>query len=164
MKPVRTFLRNEEIKFFLRLHSLWEGIIHLPRPPRPEMLEDGRKVPSGGITYYGSKETILASHPPSNRIIPEARMKAFERPEPFIERSPGHYKEWLDAIRGGKPASSNFTDYSGPLTELVLLGNLAIRTGKKINWDAKNMKAKGCPEADQYIRRAYREGWGFWKG
>ena len=134
------------------------------RPPRPEMLEKGRKVPGGGITYYGSKETILASHPPSTRIIPEARMKAFERPEPFIERSPGHYKEWLDAIRGGKPASSNFTDYSGPLTELVLLGNLAIRTGKKIDWDAKNMKARGCPEADQYIRRAYREGWDFWKG
>lgn len=133
-------------------------------PPRPGMLEEGRKVPKGGITYYGSKETIMASHPPSTRIIPEERMKAFKRPEPFIARSPGHYKEWLDAIRGGKPATSNFSDYSGPLTELVLLGNLAIRCGKKVVWDAVNLKALGCPEADAYIRRAYRKGWDFWQG
>ena len=91
-------------------------------------------------------------------------MKAFKRPEPFIARSPGHYKEWLDAIRGGKPARSNFSDYSGPLTELVLLGNLAIRCGKKVVWDAVNLKAVGCPEADAYIRRAYRKGWDFWQG
>ena len=133
-------------------------------PPRPQMLEPERKVPKGGITYYGSKETIMASHPPSTRIIPEARMKAFQRPEPFIERSPGHYKEWLNAIRGGKPASSDFAEYAASLTELVLLGNLAVRTGKKIVWDAKNLKAKGCPEADQYIRREYRKGWDFWQG
>ena len=132
------------------------------KPPRPEMLEEGRKIPKGGMTYYGSKDTIMAAHPPTTRIIPEARMQAFKKPEPFIERSPGHYDEWLEAIRGGKPASSNFEDYSGPLTELVLLGNLAIRTGKRIDWDAKNLKARNCPEAEPIIRRAYRKGWDFW--
>ncbi len=130
-------------------------------PPRPEELEAGRKMPKGGLLFVGETGKILASHPPRARIIPEAKMKAYRQPEPFIPRSPGHRKEWIDAIRGGKPASSNFTDYSGPLTEVVLLGNLAIRTGGKIEWDAKNLKAKGCPEADQYIRREYRKGWEF---
>jgi len=129
--------------------------------PRPEALEADRKIPKGGIVYLGSEETIVASHPPSTRIVPEARMKAFKRPPKTVERSPGHTEEWFEAIRGGKPASSNFPDYSGPLTELVLLGNLAMRTGKKIVWDAQNLKAVGCPEADAFIRREYREGWDF---
>jgi len=88
-------------------------------------------------------------------------MKAYRQPEPFIPRSPGHKREWIDAVRGGKPASSNFIDYAGRLTEIVLLGNLAIRAGRKIAWDAEDLKAKGCPEADRYIRREYRKGWDF---
>jgi len=137
----------------------FEGKARMPRPPA---LEGGRKLPSGGIVYYGSKETLLAKHPPVTSIIPASRAKVVRAPEPTVERSPGHYKEWLDAIRGGKPASSNFVDYSGPLTELVLLGNLAIRTGEKIEWDGEKLRAKSCPDADAYIRRPYRKGWDFW--
>lgn len=66
--------------------------------------------------------------------------------------------EWLAAIRGGPQALSNF-DYAGPFTEVVLLGNLAVRLGKKITWDAKRLKATGMPEADQLIRTEYRKGW-----
>jgi len=66
--------------------------------------------------------------------------------------------EWLAACKGGPPALSNFAN-SGPFTEVVLLGNLAIRTGKKLNWDGPAMKATNCPEADQYIHRRYRKGW-----
>ncbi len=66
--------------------------------------------------------------------------------------------EWIAACKGGPPALSNF-DYSGPLTEFVLLGNVAIRAGQKIEWDGQKLKATNCPEADKYIRREYRKGW-----
>lgn len=66
--------------------------------------------------------------------------------------------EWIAACKGGPAALSNF-DYSGLLTEFVLLGNLAIRTGEKLDWDGENMKATNCPAADQYVRREYRKGW-----
>ena len=130
-------------------------------PPRPEELEPGRELPKSGTLFVGETGKILATHPPRARIIPEAKMKAYRQPEPFIPRSPGHKREWIDAVRGGKPASSNFIDYAGRLTEIVLLGNLAIRAGRKIAWDAEDLKAKGCPEADRYIRREYRKGWDF---
>ena len=68
------------------------------------------------------------------------------------------YKDWIRACKGGPPACSNF-DVSGPFTEVVVLGNLALRLGKKIDWDGVNMKAKGLPEADQYIHAQYRKGW-----
>ena len=64
----------------------------------------------------------------------------------------------IEACKGGPACLSNF-DYAGRLTEFVLLGNVALRVGKKIEWDAKRMRAKNCPEADQYIRREYRKGW-----
>jgi hypothetical protein len=75
-----------------------------------------------------------------------------------IPRSIGHYKEWLEACKGGKKAGANF-DYGGPLTEMVLLGNVAIRTGKKLDWDGPNMKVTNVPEANEYLHRPYRGGW-----
>ena len=79
-------------------------------------------------------------------------------PPRTLERSKGHHRDWLDACKGGKPPSSNF-DISGPLTEIVLLGNVALRTGEKIYWDGPNMKAKNCDKADEFIRPVYRQGW-----
>jgi hypothetical protein len=70
-----------------------------------------------------------------------------------------HRLDWIEACQGDDPASSNF-DYAGPLTEVVLLGNVALRTGKKIEWDRANMKATNAPEADQYIKPVFRDGWG----
>ena len=130
-------------------------------PPRPAELEPEHRMPSNGSMFIGEKGTILVHDAASARIIPEAKMKETKLPDPFIPRSPGHKKEWLEAVRGGKPAGSNFTDFGGPLTEVVLLGNLAIRAGKKLEWDGKNLKATNCPEADRYIRREYRKGWDF---
>jgi len=71
---------------------------------------------------------------------------------------PQETKEWLDAIKSGKESSANF-QYSAMLTEIVLLGNVAIRARKKIEWDGPNLKVKGMPEADQFIKREYRKGW-----
>jgi hypothetical protein len=77
----------------------------------------------------------------------------------MIPRSPGHYIEWINEIKGSKErAMSNF-DYAGPLNEAVLLGNVAIRSGKKLLWDAKNMKMSNAPDANKYLGEDYRNGW-----
>jgi hypothetical protein len=101
---------------------------------------------------------MLVSDYGKHKLLPEADYKDFQRPEPTIAKSVGHHQEWIDAIRGGKPALCNF-DYAGPLAETVLLGNVAYRSGKKLEWDAAALKAKNCPEADQFLRREYRKGW-----
>ena len=74
-------------------------------------------------------------------------------------RSPGHFDEWVRAIEGGEPAMSNFPNYAGPLTETILLGNLAVWSGKKVDWDAKNLKATNAPELDSFVKREYRDGY-----
>ena len=130
-------------------------------PARPEELEPDRKLPSNGSLFVGDKGKILVNDAASPRIIPESKMQAFERPKPFIPRVGDHKVDWLNAIRGGPPAGSDFTLFGGPLAEVVLLGNVAIRTGKKLDWDHANLKATNAPEADQYIRREYRKGWEF---
>ena len=75
-----------------------------------------------------------------------------------LPRSPGHYKEWIDACKTGKPTTCNF-DYSGALTEANQLGNVAYRTGMKIEWDPVKMKAKNCADAGKFIRIEYHNGW-----
>ena len=92
------------------------------------------------------------------RIWPEKRMQEYQRPPKTLPRSIGHYQEWITACKGGEPAASNF-DYAGPLTETVLLGNLAIWTGDKLYWDSENMRFNNHPEADQFLHPKYREGW-----
>ncbi len=98
-------------------------------------------------------------------VIPESRRKEFGTPPKVLERSPGHYQEWINACKGGKPAGSNF-DHAGPLAEAVLLGNVALRaalkrklTRTRLHWDSKNFKFTNMPEANQYLQRNYREGW-----
>jgi len=130
-------------------------------PPRPEELEKDRKLPGNGSLFVGDKGKILVNDAASPRIIPEEKMKAFERPKPFIPRSGDHKIEWLKACQGGPPAGSDFALFGGPLAEVVLLGNVAIRAGKKIEWDHENLKARNAPDVDPYIRREYRKGWDF---
>jgi len=121
-------------------------------PARPEELEEGRNL-SGGALYIGDKGKMMG-----HRLIPESKMKSYKRPPKTLPRSVGHYKEWIEACKGGKPAGSNF-DFAGLVTEVVLLGNIALRTGKKVQWDAKEMKVANIPEANKYIQRQYRQGW-----
>jgi hypothetical protein len=112
-----------------------------------------------GIYFVGDEGVIICGGwGGSPRIIPESKMRAYKRPPKTIPRVKGHRGDWVDACKGDGPASSNF-DYSGPLTELVLLGNVALRTRKKIYWDGPNMKATNAPEADKYIKPMFREGW-----
>ncbi len=130
-------------------------------PCIPDELEEGRRIGdrNGGVLLVGDKGTIMCGCYGENpRIIPESKMAAYEQPPKTIPRSPGIHEEWLAACKGGKPASSNF-DVSGRLTEIVLLGNLALRTGRRLDWDGPNMKVTNFPEANQYVHRGYRDGW-----
>lgn len=136
-------------------------------PPRPEELEPtrqlGKKDDSGAI-FTGTKGKLMSgTYGEGPRLIPETRMKEYKKPEKTLPRIPtgsdGHEKNWVNACKGGEPACSNF-DYSGPLTEMVVMGNLAIRfPGQRLDWDGKNMKVTNLPEANEYVHRQYREGW-----
>ena len=91
-------------------------------------------------------------------LLPERDFEGFKPPTPFLKDSIGHHKEWIEACKTGGPTSCPF-DYSGPLTEAALLGNVAYRAGRKLEWDREHLKATGCPEADRYIHHHYRKGW-----
>ena len=91
-------------------------------------------------------------------VLPEGRLAEFADTPETLPRVKDEDVEWIAACQGGPPALSNFAN-SGPLTEFVLLGNLAIRLGRRIEWDGPNLKAPGTPEADALIRREYRKGW-----
>ena len=127
--------------------------------PRPATLEDGRNLPGGcGQVFYGDKASIMAdTYAGSVRIFPEAKMKEIGKPEQMVARVPGgHYQEWIRGCKGDGVPGSNLIDHAGPLTEMTLLGNVAVRTGKRIYWDAKTLSCPNCPEADAYIRHPYR--------
>ena len=117
----------------------------------------GHAVPGAGVMFIGDKGQMFADYG-GYRLLPEDQFKNFQPPPKSIVDSIGHHAEWLKACRDGSPTTCNF-DYSGALTESVLLGNVAYRTGKKIEWDAKTLTATNCPEAARLVRRDYRPGW-----
>jgi len=130
-------------------------------PTRPPELEKGLKLDKNGILFVGSKGKILGGGwAGSPRLIPESKRKAYGRIPKMLPRSPGHHKEWILACKENKPekAKAGFW-YSGPYTESLLVGNLAVRLGKRIEWDARRMRATNAPEADKYINKSYRKGW-----
>ena len=86
-------------------------------------------------------------------------MKSYGRPPKVLPRSVGHDKEWIDACRGGPPAGSDFVAHAALLTEICLLGNVALRVEKKLDWDGPNLKITNDDMANRYLRREYREGW-----
>jgi hypothetical protein len=91
------------------------------------------------------------------RLIPESEMRGF-KVEQFLPRGVNHYEDWIRACKGGPKPSADF-DYSGPLSETILLGNVAARAGGRIFWDGPNSKVTNMPEAEKFLKRQYREGW-----
>ncbi len=114
----------------------------------------------GGALFKGSKGKLVAGvYGEGPRLIPESRMKAYRTPEKTIPRVKGsHEQDWVRACKSGEPAGADFA-YSGPLTEMCLLGNVARRVDARIEWDAANMKVTNLPEANKYVHTEYREGW-----
>ncbi len=146
----------------------WEHPARGNRPPVKLTWYDSHnrpKAPQGvdlskwhlGIMFVGDKGTLLADYG-KRMLLPEADFKDFQPPPPSIPPSLGHHEEWLQACKTGSPTLCNF-DYSGALIENNLLGTVAFRVGKKLEWDPLNLKARNCPEADPFLQSHYREGW-----
>jgi len=117
----------------------------------------GHKVPGSGVMFIGEKGEMFANYG-SFKLYPEKEYADYQPPEQTIPNSIGHHKEWIVACKTGAPTTCNF-DYSGALTEAVLLGNVAFRAGKELHWDAEQLKATNCPAAEEFIRTEYRKGW-----
>jgi predicted dehydrogenase len=130
------------------------------KPFRLEGIPDGVSLGRSGTIYIGEKGMILG-----DKILPESLQRSYVPPEPTIPSSPGHYQEWINACKGGAPAGSNF-DWAGPLTEVVLMGNVALRrelkeplSDQKLMWDADAREFSNLPEANAFLHTTYREGW-----
>ena len=140
------------------------------QPPRPAELPPGQDLPGFGILLVGENGKLLISYNGAFVLLPASLNKEVERLRPTLPRviAPAakddglalslHHREWIDACKGGPRALSNF-DYAGPLTETVLLGVIATKTGKQLQWDAANMHVTNVPEANEYVRPEYRQGW-----
>lgn len=142
--------------------------------PKPKRWDAAEALPAkGGMYMEGSKETLYHEdmRPTKPLLTPSARMAEMQERIDKIEKLPsvgnGPIEEWFRAIKGEGPLPGSNFDYAVPLTEIVLLGALAQRTGKTIEWDAKQMKVKGQPELDALIKEPTRDGWqygeGLWK-
>lgn len=128
-------------------------------PERPAELEPGRRMPESGTIFIGDKGKIISDeYSGAPRIIPESKMKAYKVPPKTLPRSIGHHNEWVAACKGGKPAGSNF-EFASLMTQVVLLGNVALRAGEQLQWDGQNMKVTNVAAANEYLHRPYREGW-----
>jgi len=127
--------------------------------PRPNELEPGRNLPGSGELYIGSKGKILMTFGSEPRIIPESKMRAYQMPPKTLKRRSGTWGEWFEAMRGGETATCEFT-WAGPLSEIVHLGNIAIRTGQTLNWDGEMMNLTNISQTNQLLKESYREGWG----
>ncbi|HEV3343768.1 MAG TPA: Gfo/Idh/MocA family oxidoreductase [Pirellulales bacterium] len=135
-------------------------------PPVKLTWYDGDKIPAqihglptggGGNLFVGDRGILWADYG-AWHLHPASEFTGYQPPEPTIPRSIGHHAEWIAACKTGGPTTCNF-DYAGALTEAVLLGNVAYRTGQRLAWDASSLKATNCLAAERFLRREYRKGW-----
>lgn len=130
--------------------------------PRPADLEpDENLVDRTGAVVIGDRGSIMYGGHGCRavQLIPESRMQAYKLPPKTIPRAKEHHQDWLDAIRSGRKAGSDFS-YGGPLTEIAVLGAIAIRfPGTKLHWNRDEMRFTNCSEANLLVNPPYREGW-----
>jgi predicted dehydrogenase len=128
-------------------------------PELPEEADSRRSKYKRGVLFVGSKGVMLCEGAGGAPwVILNDKSAKHEKPEQSIPRVTDHYRDWLDACKGGRAALSNF-EYGARLTEITLLGVLAVRLGKKLHWDHANMKVLNAPEAEEIIHGTYRKGW-----
>lgn len=135
------------------------------RPPRPKSIPEGATLGANGVMLVGEEDAVLVSDWNQWRMYPEERANSHGTPPQKLARSVGHHREWINACKGGAPAGSNF-EWSGPMTEAVLLGNVALRpqlrddlTRVRLEWDTENLQFRNHAKANDYLRREYRKGW-----
>jgi predicted dehydrogenase len=140
----------------------WYSGSDFSRKPRPDGVPETEEIPQTGAVILGDRGAILhGSHGASGvKIVPEGRRKEFKTPEPSIPRPGDHYKDFTTAIREKRKAGSDFAEYGGPLTEIAMLGIIAMNfPGRKLTWDAEAARFTDCDEANPYVNPPYREGW-----
>jgi hypothetical protein len=130
------------------------------QPPRPVELEAQRQMPRDGIIYRGTKGIMLASGTGNvPRLLPETKMAAYKFPPKTLKRRSGIYGEWYEAVRGGEKPSEHWPDCAVSLTELVLLGCIAVRVGEYLQWDGPNMRFTNSAAANRLLKPDYQNGW-----
>ena len=150
------------VKFVWHEGKMPDGKKNLPSPD----LMYGQKASDSGSLLVGDKGTLYSpnDYGAAFTLFPEKDFKDYQDPAPTLPRNgkgdQGMKNEWVEAIKANKPsiALSNF-EYAGALTETILLGNVAMRVGKKLQWNGPKLKVTNAPEAAQYIKRDYRPGW-----
>ena len=126
----------------------------LPTAPRPSRLP----TPDGSL-FIGDKGMITTgTYGENTRLIPVEKMKDHKFPSQLLTRSPGHYRDWIRACKGGDPACSNF-NVAAPMTEWILLGVISLRVEGKLEWDPVKMRITNNAEANKYIKPSFRKGW-----
>ena len=139
----------------MRVHWYDGGL----RPHRPIELDPRMPLPSSGLLFAGSKGKLLADYSGgNNRLLPEKQYRDFQAPAKTLPRTVGHYQEWIQAAKGGKPASCNF-DIGSRMTEVALLGALAARTARYLEWDSASLRVTNDAEANRLVNPPYRRGW-----
>jgi hypothetical protein len=119
-----------------------------------------RRLHDNGVLYVGTKGKMHhSSHGGMPQLLPSELHEEAAKVPKTMKRSPGHYEEWLLACKGGPKPVSNF-DCAGPLTEILLLGVLALRApGRRLEWDSANMRVTNAPELNPFVHIQYRKGW-----
>jgi predicted dehydrogenase len=126
----------------------------------PNSLLQGEKRATSGMVIVGDQGSLYTpdDYGAEYVLLPRNKFESFKPPERFIPRTSNHFKEWVAACHGEAPAMSNY-NYSSRLTETMILGNLALRAGTRIEWDAKNQVVTNLPAANKFVRREYRSGY-----
>ena len=128
------------------------------RPQKPDELGD-EELEEEGLLFVGDKGKILCGFSGGDpRLIPESAMTGYKRPPKTLPRSIGHDEEWIAACKGGEKPGANF-EIAGPVTETILLGNVAVRAGKTIKWDSSRMTVTSDKQANELLHFDYRDGW-----
>jgi predicted dehydrogenase len=133
------------------------------RKPSADLVK-GKKLPTNGVILVGDKDTLyVPSYWGKGEFLSGAKYEDFTKVAETLPKKDDfdrcHYEEWITACKGGPKAYSNF-DEAGPLTEMILLGNIALRAGRRIEWNAKKLKVTNDKEANRLVSKEYRRGWG----
>jgi predicted dehydrogenase len=129
------------------------------RPHRPRELDSRTAMPREGLLFIGEKGKMLTGYYGGKaRLLPEKNFRDFQPPPKTLLRSVGHYKEWLQACKGGQPANCNF-EFASRMTEVAQLGTLAARAGRLLEWDPTRMVIGNDAEAGAWVNPPYRKGW-----
>jgi predicted dehydrogenase len=129
------------------------------RPHRPHELETNSPMPPDGLLFVGEKGKLLSGYyGGKDRLLPESKFNGFQMPAKTLQRTTGHYKEWVEACKTGKPSNCSF-EFGSRMTEIALLGTMAARAAQPLQYDAKKMEITNNADANSWLKPAYRSGW-----